>query len=71
VASALRRAACTYSNSTSGVTPAERVASGGPARSLGTQEKASPLSIMIQHITIILEPGSVEPIRVLHQKWRV
>jgi len=42
-----------------------------PARSLGTQEKASSLSIMIQQVPTLLDPGSVELIRVLHQRWRV
>jgi len=38
-----------------------------PARSLGTQEKVSSLSIMIQQVPTLLDPGPVEPIRVLHQ----
>ena len=42
-----------------------------PARSLGTQEKASSLSLMIQNIPALLDPAPVEPIRVLHQRWRV
>jgi hypothetical protein len=42
-----------------------------PARSLGTQEKASSLSLMIQNIPALLYPGPAEPGRVLHQRWRV
>ena len=38
-----------------------------PARSLEPQEKASSLSIIVQQIPTLLDPGSVEPIRALHQ----
>jgi hypothetical protein len=33
-----------------------------PARSLGTKEKASSLSVIVQQATNSLSPGSVEPI---------
>ena len=42
-----------------------------PARSLGTQEEASSLSIMSHHMPPPLDPGRLEPIRVLHQSWKV
>jgi hypothetical protein len=44
--------------------PGALAASGG----LGAQEKASSLSVTVQQVTISLDPGSVEPIRVLHQR---
>jgi hypothetical protein len=42
-----------------------------PARSLGAQEKASSLSVTSQQLPALLDPGPVEAIPVLHQRWRV
>jgi hypothetical protein len=41
-----------------------------PPRSLRMQEKAYSLSIMIQHISPLLDPRSVAPMHPLHHRWK-